>query len=171
MVFVGILQADDSNSMTFDGRGNPMPYDIIQLTLAEVEASFSGIAESNLLRQLLFTNYKRYNNDLRGVLGVDFQQWLGGSFISKEADPSDVDVVNLIPYSDALNERLDELRPFFLVGGSNDTYRVDGHLIPVYNETDPRSTNTIERLAYFRHWFGHDRADHPKGIVEVTVIL
>lgn len=157
--------------MTFDERGNPTPYDIIQFTLAGVVSNFSGTSELNLYRNSLFTDYKRYHDDLRTALRTDFQQWLGGSFISKKAKPSDVDVANLIPYSDALNERLDELMPFFLIGGSNEGYRVDGHLIPMYTKTDPRSANTIERLAYFRHWFGHDREDHPKGIIEITVTL
>lgn len=113
----------------------------------------------------------RYSNGLRTVVRTNFRQWLGGSFISQKPAPSDVDVANLILYSDELDERIDELMPFFLLGGSIDTHRVDGHLIPIYNETDPRSANTIERLAYFRHWFGHDREDYSKGIVEVMITL
>ena len=97
----------------FDQWGNPIPYTLIPLTLSEVEINFSDETETNSRRKWLLAEYKRYYKDFRTVLGEDFHQWLGGSFVSRKPEPSDIDVVNLIAYSDALDERLDELMPFF----------------------------------------------------------
>jgi hypothetical protein len=57
--------------------------------------------------------------------------------------------------------------PYLTVGGSIETYQIDAHLIPIYEQHDPRFENTALRINYFKRWFGHDRNEHPKGFIEI----
>ncbi len=70
----------------------------------------------------------------------------------------------LIPYDD----QIEAIMRFLTVGGSLEVYRVDGHLIPVYEQTDERYATTMARISYFRKWFGQDRNGNPKGILRLT---
>ncbi|GAB3944505.1 hypothetical protein GCM10028805_12120 [Spirosoma harenae] len=57
--------------------------------------------------------------------------------------------------------------PFLVIGGSRDTYRVNGRLIAVYPQTDERfELITVPSIAYWRSFLMKDRQDNPRGIVE-----
>ena len=58
--------------------------------------------------------------------------------------------------------------PYLLIGGSQDTYYVDGHLIAVYPITDERyKAITLPSMAYWQDFLMKDRQDNPRGIIEL----
>ena len=154
--------------MTFDARGNLRPYEPIPTTLAELHRSFVASFPNSMARPRLFAGYRRYCSELAQLLPSVFSHWIGGSFASAKLNPEDVDVVNLVPFDEAMEEEIPNLLPFLLIGGSKEAFSVDGHLLALYPETDERfSTITEPVRAYWRNWLSHDRDDHPRGFLEL----
>lgn len=147
--------------MNFDDQGNLFPYEIISTTPTQMAESLTDSAK----RRELFNLFTAYSRDLQFVLNSPFDQLVGGSFVSRLPEPNDIDVANLIALPDPDDDLIEAIMPFLLIGGSMDTYQIDGHLIPVYAPDDERYANTIARIAYFRRWFGFDRHDFPRGIL------
>jgi len=153
--------------MTFDKKGNLYPYQKTMLTLSNFQDVFVREFSESKTRLPLFLNLCQYRNDLFGELNCFFPQWIGGSFVTQKQHPSDIDIANLIPFDDTLDLTIERIIPYFTIGGSHETYGIDGHLIPIYGDSDIRYENTQLRLAYFMEWFGHDRNDYPKGFIEI----
>ena len=109
-----------------------------------------------------------YQKAIFSAIGQPFRQWINGSFVTQKQNPNDIDLANLIPYDDSLDARIEQLLPYFTVGGSVEIYQIDAHLIPVYPEFDPRFENTKLRMNYFERWFGQDRNENPKGFIEIN---
>lgn len=154
--------------ISFDEWGNIYPYQKIGLDIEECFKALVGDFPLSQTRGFLFNNLLRYRADLFQTANFSFPQWINGSFVTEKLNPNDIDLVNLIPYGDDIEQNIESLMPYFSVGGSTENYQVDAHLIPIYNETDPRSENTKLRLDYFEKWFGHDRKYHPKGFIEIV---
>lgn len=155
-------------SLYFDSLGNLFPYQRSECKINDCVNLLVNNFPASQTRQILFDNLLKYRAAIFSELNQTFAQWLNGSFTTQKLNPNDIDLANLIPYNDALDATIESLLPFFTVGGSLETYQVDAHLIPIYSETDPRFENTKLRLAYFEHWFGHDRNDNPKGFIEIN---
>ena len=155
-------------SLYFDDHGNLFPYQKSKLKINDCLDLFVSDFPASQTRQTLFDNLLRYRSAIFSELNQNFKQWINGSFTTQKLNPNDIDLANLIPYSDALDSKIETILPYFTVGGSLEMYQMDAHLIPVYDETDPRFENTKLRLAYFEHWFGHDRNDRPKGFIEIN---
>ncbi|QDK83519.1 hypothetical protein EXU85_34930 [Spirosoma sp. KCTC 42546] len=101
-------------------------------------------------------------------MNQSIHQWLGGSFISAKINPNDIDCVNLIVFNESLEESIDSLIPYLLIGGSRDTYYVDGHLIAIYPPTDERyEAITLPSINYWQAFLMKDRQDNPRGIIEL----
>lgn len=155
-------------SLYFDDQGNLFPYQKSNLKISECWDLFVNNFPASQTRQTLFDNLLRYRSAIFSELNQNFTQWINGSFATQKLNPNDIDIANLIPYNDALDSKIETVLPYFTVGSSLETYQMDAHLIPVYDQTDPRFENTKLRLAYFEHWFGHDRNDNPKGFIEIN---
>ena len=150
--------------MTFDDKGNLFPYELLRSDITSIAEHLSG----NSRRNRLLTLFSQYVNELSTTLACSFEQLVGGSFVNCKAQPNDIDVANLIILPDPDDELIEAIMPFLTLGGSLETFRVDGHLIPVYHKSDERYANTVARIAYFRKWFGADRNDQPRGILHLT---
>ena len=155
--------------ISFDTNGNLVPYDCIKLTLHEVKAHFVDAFSESTLRSILFNSFINYVDDLHESINQAIQQWLGGSFISMKVNPNDVDCVNLISFDKWLDQNVELLIPYLLIGGSRDTYSVDGHLIAIYPPTDERyEAITIPFITYWQNFLMNDRHNNPRGIVEIA---
>lgn len=150
--------------ISFDERGNPIPYAVISTTLVEIEASFAGTP----VRARLFEGLVRYNQDLNALLRADWRQWLNGSFTTLKPTPNDVDVVNFVLWSERLNENRTIFGERFWANHSKRHYLVDGHFVAEYPKNDPRHADTVEMTDYWTKWFGRDRNGNLKGIPELN---
>lgn len=154
--------------ISFDHNGNLTPYSLIRLKLTDVFNHFISDFPQSTTRSVLYNHFLAYINDLTYILDQSLHQWLGGSFISSKVDPNDVDCVNLIVFNESLEKSIDLLIPYLLIGGSRDTYFVDGHLIAIYPSTDERyEAITLPSINYWQAFLMRDRQDNPRGIIEL----
>lgn len=155
--------------ISFDQNGNVTPYDCLKLTLQEVTQHFVNDFPESASRPLLFNSFLHYVIKLNAAINQPALQWLGGSFISMKLDPNDVDCVNLIAFNERLEQNAEPLIPYLLIGGSRETYYVDGHLIAIYPPTDKRyEAITLPSMTYWRTFLMNDRNNNPRGIVEIA---
>ena len=154
--------------ISFDQNGNLIPYTCIRLKPTEIAKYFVADFPESKTRPVLYNHFLHYATDLSHVLNQAVHQWLGGSFISTKLDPNDIDCVNLIVFNERLEQNVDSLIPYLLIGGSSDTYHVDGHLIAVYPSTDERyEAITLPSITYWQRFLMNDRQNNPRGIVEL----
>ncbi|MCB0425685.1 MAG: hypothetical protein KDD13_13725, partial [Mangrovimonas sp.] len=85
--------------LKFDSRGNLIPYEKIELSFDEFESfyidNFEGLNE---IRKEIFENYQTYLSDFREQISEDFIQWVDGSYITRKANPRDIDFVMMIEH-------------------------------------------------------------------------
>jgi len=68
--------------------------------LAEVKRAFVyGFAPDNARRKKVFGAYQRHHQEWRRILvsSQKIEQWLDGSFVSRKAEPGDLDLVTFLP--------------------------------------------------------------------------
>jgi hypothetical protein len=153
----------------FDINGNLTPPKIFLITPSLLKEHFVS-ALGGKKREELFRNYTRYYSDLSDILFSGFGHWIGGSFISIKSEPDDIDIVNLINFDDNTELLIDQLLPFFLIGGSKDNYLIDGHLLAIYAENDERYQLITEPVRkYWKDWLGKDKKDNARGFVELII--
>ena len=156
----------------FDTKGNPYPYEVVRVDIEKFKEIFTEIPDKER-RGLLYHQLFKYINDfLTTFFPINWIQWFGGSYTTTKKKPNDVDLVNFI---DAISaERAINALPAFITAppgnANNDSkkiYSIDGYFVPLYDEKDPRYKITTDRHNYWKKWFGHDRFENPKTIVEV----
>lgn len=106
--------------ISFDQLGNLTPYRLIQLPLALLRPYFVEDFPKSATRQNLYFHFDSYVHDLKASIDQYPQQWLGGSFISTKLNPNDIDCVNLVLFNETLEQNIDSLIPYLLIGGSRD---------------------------------------------------
>ncbi len=153
----------------FDSKGNPKPYGIVGINLERFEELFSKIPDTDR-REHLFSNLRNYICDFYQTLFPNYWiQWFGGSYTSNKELPGDIDVVNLV---DCDNIDPVKIKPFLTLKDmavtSKATYSVHGFLLPIFEKSDPRYEITEHWLQYWQNWFGKDRDNNPKTLVEVS---
>lgn len=156
--------------ITFDKNGNPQPEGILNYPYSEFKVTFVDNFGHSKSRQLIFENYERYLSDFKLEIVSTFRNWVNGSFTTTKADPNDIDIVNIVNHSEELNQNTHLLAKFLTQGGSKDSYFVDGYFVPVYPTDDPRFAITEQSLTYWTHWFGHDRENRPKALIELSIV-
>ncbi|MEX2437986.1 MAG: hypothetical protein WD449_01900 [Candidatus Babeliales bacterium] len=154
----------------FNRYGNPQPDGLVKFEYKDLKLTFvDGMSESET-RKDIFENYERYLHDFKKVVSKEFKQWVNGSFTTIKVNPNDIDLVNIIEYSEELNNRQNVILKFHSHGGSKEKYLVDGYLVQVYSDDDPRYLHTQRMLDYWLNWFGKDRDQRPKALLEVEII-
>ncbi len=108
---------------------------------------------------------ERFNYLIEKVeqIGIPFEIWINGSFVTNKEEPNDIDIVfffdpvkaNSLP--DDKKILLEEVanNPF-----SKYRYNCDVYFIP--------NDNQVLR-SYWRGWFGYTRSETPKGFARITV--
>jgi len=152
----------------FDGYGNPKPYELIEMEMADFKTVFVDRFQNSQTRQTIFEKYNQFITDFRTEIVQEFKNWVNGSYTTIKENPNDIDIVSLVMYSDDLNTKYHLLKKFLTEGGSKKQYLVDGYFIPLYPENDPRYTITQYWINYWTNWFGMDRQGRPKGIIQLS---
>lgn len=161
-------------NMNFDAKGNLEPYEVFPLEIEIFHSFFVKEFDKSTSRAKIFENYTKYISDLTSALKLEsFYQLINGSYTTNKQDPQDIDLVNFIKASDC-NKAIEsgkgeEIKKFLTQGKSKENYMVDGYLVPVYDENDPKySTITLSRVNYWTKWFGKDREGQAKGIIKIN---
>ncbi len=153
--------------INFDKYGNPQPSGVREFSMEELKTVFVNGFPNSKTRTPIYEGFENYNRDFKNQIYDNFVQWLNGSFTTSKENPNDIDLVNMVEFSDELNTKQAILGNFLTVGGSKDTYLVDGYFVPIYKKDDPRYMVTEQHLSYWADWFGHDREKRPKTLFEV----
>ena len=132
----------------FDERGY-LPPGVHVATLDEVRQRFGN----NVRRNELLSNFNVLLEVIRRV-GAS-RLFLDGSFVTDKEIPGDIDAILVIP--DDLNTASPEAGVLY---EADIRFSVDLFIVR------ERNTNWLLRWLEF---FGHDRNDEPKGLVEVTL--
>ncbi len=158
--------------MQFDAYGHLTPYQPLNSDLAAVEAVFVAAFPDSRTRRPVFDQYLRYLDQLRGIVGGGFTQWLNGSFTTRNPDPRDIDFVTFldIERTERHHDRLSDLRRTRLQPGSlTDGYFVavypEGHRLRVHYESDRLDWLEIFGKTQRTHR-GNPRRN--KGIIQLT---
>jgi hypothetical protein len=108
---------------------------------------------------------ERFNYLIEKVeqIGISFEIWINGSFVTKKEEPNDIDVAFF--YDPIQANSLPTDKKMILQEVANNSfskyrYNCDVYFIP-NNDTALRS--------YWRGWFGYTRAEMPKGFARITV--
>lgn len=146
----------------FDGRGNLFPYDIISFNHEEFESFFLFSSR----RIEIYEGYKRYCRDMLETV-PSMRHWIDGSFTTVKVDPADIDLVCFVRHED-FTQSLADFDTNFSHGRCKTRYNVDGYIVIEVPKDDPKyETYYLERIAYWRKWFGHDRSGNPKGVAKL----
>lgn len=151
----------------FDEKGNIFPPNLTKINLEDFWKQFVDNFKDSKTRKIIWEGYKRYLRDYPGI-NEGFLQWLNGSYITTKLDPRDIDLVSFISFKDFDSLGSKVFEPFLTFYGiSKEKYMVDGYLVSVYSEDDPRCAITIEWINYWKDKFGKDRQNNVKGILFV----
>lgn len=159
------------SKFSFDINGNIVPYELHPISIIELEEQFVKAFANSSTRENIIEGHNNYVIELFQILEHNFSQWLDGSFVTQKLDPNDIDIVNFIHYSEYTNSKANSLRKFITnLGNPKDEFKVDGYLVPVYEPSDPRFEVTQNGYNYWRTFFGKDRNNNPKGILQLNLI-
>jgi len=133
------------------------------VTLDEIEAKFAPSTDQN--RREIFIEFKKMLGLARQAFGFVCSVWIGGSFITSEKNPHDIDVV-LVIHEDAFNTAKSSaigqfvLNRFSIKHGFGE--KVDAYLLGVHptNILNDRSTYLIQR-GYWDQFWSKSRFEDP----------
>lgn len=158
----------EKSKLTFDRNGNPQPPGIINILLDEFKNIYVDDFINSTTRQTIFNKWQVYVSDFKDQISLNFKQWVNGSYVTDKMNPRDIDLVNLIDYTNELNNKMDLISNFLTHGGSKDKYKVDGYFVQIYSPDDARYSLTLGWLNYWKNWFGHDRQKREKALLEIS---
>ena len=155
--------------LTFDDKGHLRPYEVTEISLESFERIFIEGMENRDHRQIIFSGYLRFVEDLKSALGISFFQWVNGSFTTTKPFPGDIDVVSFIDY-DHFVSNLSLIDHFHSV--SKNRYNTDAHFATVCKWNHRFHSRAEQDQAYWKNVFGFSRPDengvkHPKGILSI----
>lgn len=150
----------------FNEYGN-LPRGFHKPSISEFKLRFVEDFDASATRKDIFEGYKAYCSELL-PLNVAMKQWIDGSYTTNKKDPSDIDLATHI---DALKitsaQALDQVgRLFKNTKQLKIKYKCDPYAIPVYPLNHQLYKATRDSIDYWENWFGKDRNNKPKGIIE-----
>lgn len=125
--------------------------------------SFIGVFVVNTHRESIFDNFKEMLEELKSILPLGpFYLWINGSYVSKRANPKDLDViafVNFKVYSNSENIFRDLRRKYA---------KIDLYFVKNYPEDHPKRFITEFDQIEWNHLFSTDRLKRKKGFVQLN---
>jgi len=157
------------DKLQFDTHGNPKPYNIVKLTYDECKNIFVDNFTASKTRGINWNNFIKFHHDIEEVSKYPVRHWLDGSFVTNKANPNDIDVVSFV----SPNNLTEALQQFDMnksdpLGYVKQKYNVDNYIILDLTPSHPYYDKMKEQIKYWKKWFGRDRDDNPKAIVEVA---
>jgi hypothetical protein len=155
--------------MNFDSNGNLIPYDILKTSYRNLKYHFVECFPLSKTRKTINAGHTQYITDIFNEIIDEWIQWIDGSFTTQKIDPNDVDVLNILEWTDSLNDKAEQFNKFMTLHGSKDLYSVDGYFVFKYNASDERHEYYQDRINYWKELFSQDRSGHPKGFVQLNI--
>lgn len=112
-------------------------------------------------REHIWDRFKAFIDEVKKI-GIDFEVWLDGSFVTDKEEPGDIDVIFFFSNSDLASLSPDQNKYVsFLFGKPSKSiikarYECDVFVCP---------KEDLNMRSYWRGWFGFTRSEEPKGIV------
>ncbi len=117
----------------FDENGHLTPFEPIEITLDEFQATFVDAFPESKTRRWLFENYLDWVFDFQRDVYPYFVQWINGSFVTKKENPNDLDFVTFLEGS-VFEKRKKAIEPFWSF--SNEGKGLDAYILPMPPEND-----------------------------------
>jgi hypothetical protein len=167
-----VFLKSDNAMLSFDVKGNLIPYKLIPSTLADMKKYLVDVIITSGTRTENYAKYRKYSNDLKKVLEVkELKQWIKGSFVTKKLNPKDIDFITFVDSS--LVEKLEDKLVNFRPEKSWEVYGVDAYILIVYTEgSESYNRFTMSDIAYWHGQFTRTRRNRkgekfPKGFLEI----
>jgi hypothetical protein len=154
----------------FNNRGHLIPNTNIKSSLGELEEEFVH-KFNNTKRSELYTKYLHYSTGLKKLLdNADLIQWIDGSFVTKKAEPRDIDLITFIDdgKADLLGADIEQFKyPLSL-----EIFGVDAYLVKVYKRESKKYPLYIGDQMYWMDKFDKTYRNRsgqklPKGFLEI----
>lgn len=135
-------------------------------TLDEIEAEFAPSTDQN--RSEIFTEFKKMLDLTRQAFGTVCSVWIGGSFVTSEMNPRDIDVV-LIIHEDAFETACSTTIGQFILSRFNIKHgfgeKIDAFLLGVHptNTLNDRSLYLRQR-GYWDQFWSKSRFEDPNDL-------
>jgi hypothetical protein len=155
--------------LEFDSKGLLIPKGNISCSIDTLREVFVDRINSTT-RLDLFNKYIGYSNALKEVLGVaELKQWINGSFVTKAANPRDIDLVTFVDYAiiEANELGIEQFNTESKKDGMLDVY-----IIPVYPKEHQQAFYYESDMAEWMDRFSKTRRDrnglkNRKGFLEI----
>ena len=146
--------------LEFNSKGLLIPNTMIESSVDELkECLVDNITSKTRLE--IFNKYLAYSNSLKVLLGVvSIKQWINGSFVTKIANPRDIDLVSFVDYK--LVEKVGDKLIAFNKEAIEDKM-LDTYFVVVYPKGHSKEIFYSSDLAYWIDRFDTTRRDR-KGI-------
>jgi hypothetical protein len=119
--------------LAFDQNGFLTPCEKTETSLEVFQQTFVNPFPQESTRHELFVGYLHFLKDFKEQVSPHFTQWIGGSFVTQQASPNDVDFVTLIDFETyEAKERL--IDTHFRAKAAEEKYGVDAFTLRVYPE-------------------------------------
>ncbi len=159
--------------LTFNDNGLLTPAKGISTTPDELYHEFVKPFPMSGTREDLYDKWTEYNRMLRQEIGAGFTQWVNGSFVTKELNPRDIDVLSFIP-SHLYDQHKDVLDYFWADNWKKE--KLDCYIVKVYPINHP--SYVLNTLKYQNEWLKRYTKTKPdeyfrqfdKGFLIVRVI-
>jgi len=156
--------------LQFNSSGLLVPNTNIPSTLQELNAEFV-VKIPSPQRLSLNGQYLNYSTQLKSLCGgIDFVQWIDGSFVTKTPDPSDMDIVTFLDFN--LVAKLGVALKPFIYPQSESTFHMDAYIVTIYPEKNPKSFYYASDSAYWMGKFDKTRRNrrgnrYAKGFLQI----
>jgi len=153
----------------FDKNGYLIPYEIIEISLADFEQFFvTGLPELEQ-RRTIFEVYLQYLSELFETVGTEFFQFLNGSFTTTKELPKDIDIVSFVDYRiyRAKRKEIDLLSIKW-----DQKNEIDPFIVSLSYPGHPRFIQDQLSFDYWQDLFSHGRIDESgvfpeKGLIKI----
>lgn len=149
----------------FDKNGN-LPPGIYNMTLTEVEKIFSK--NKTPIRNNIMHEYKKHFSELKNT-GYFLDHWIGGSFITTELNPNDIDTLTEFNGCE-IEKNNDKTKIDNIINNSKLNTNGLCHSLKIYKypPSDERYSFYLKtKLRILIEIFGSDREGKSKGIVHL----
>ncbi len=155
----------------FESNGN-LPPGLNATSVEEFKICYVLNFSGSSTRNKIFDGYMKYCGEMIRF-EVATKQWLNGSFTSNKDNPNDIDLVTHIDATkiDQFNdEQQNNLLKLADKKRIRSEYMCDVYYIQIYSPEIPELYEfTVSWIEYWLKWFGHDRNNNPKGIIEIDL--
>lgn len=132
------------------------------VTEGDLDNHFLRAFAASQTRPALIAGLRAFLASLKRV-GVAFEVWLDGSFCTEKLDPNDVDIV-VFADEDELNGLDQGVRQYLSALLDRPNAKVKFGCDVLF-----APAGDLNLRSYWRGWYGFDRSEQPKGIVQVMV--